>query len=72
MKADGPRADKERLLDGDMEDEGRDAEEEADDDGEEEVLEVDKAVGDASTLSVDMCLPTSLRSEWDCGDDFTD
>ncbi len=63
VKADGPRADKERLLDGDMDDEGRD-------DGEEEHdLEADKAAaaaaaaGEASTLSVDICLPTSLRSE---------
>ena len=72
VNADGPRADKERLLDGDMEDdEGRD-------DGEEEHdVEADNAAaaaGDASTLSVDICLPTNLRSECecDCGDAFTD
>ena len=69
VKADGPRADKERLLDGDMDDEGRD---EGDEEHDVEADNAAAAVGDASTLSVDMCLPTSLRSEWDCGDDFTD
>ena len=62
MKADGPRA--EEHADGDM-------------DGEEDAFaanEEEAAVGDASTLSVDKCLPTNLRSECDCdcGDALTD